>query len=92
LPQDRYPFGAIDAKATSVIMARGGLVDEQQKLKQTTPQKGKKIEPKVLLKMGPTTSNHLPPFCWSQVNELEKFFLDYRIYLYINITYKEYFI
>mmetsp|Transcript_4556 Transcript_4556/g.6234 ORF Transcript_4556/g.6234 Transcript_4556/m.6234 type:complete len:596 (+) Transcript_4556:792-2579(+) len=78
LPQDRYPFGAIDAKATSVILARGGLVtpsssqqlNEQQHPKQSPPQKAKKIEPKVLLKMGPTTSNHLPPFCWNQFENM----------------------
>ena len=62
--EQRYPFGAIDAKVSSVRLA-SGQNDLSGKSKQT--QQRKKKDPIVLLKMGPTTGNHQPPFCWSQV-------------------------
>ena len=60
-PADQYPFGAIDAKVTSVRLATGKGKKDKSKGKEQQQQ------PIVLLKMGPTTSNHQPPFCWSEV-------------------------
>jgi hypothetical protein len=75
-PQDRYPFGAIDAKVSSVNLASGrsggkrGMDKNGQMWTASELQGSGKAEvgpPVVLVKMGPTTANHLPPFCWSQV-------------------------
>ena len=66
--EQRYPFGAIDAKVSSVRLASGQVdITTADKSKKQQQQTKKKKDPIVLLKMGPTTSNHQPPFCWSQV-------------------------
>eukprot|EP01036_Dinobryon_divergens_P034039 gene34039-43981_t len=65
--EQRYPFGAIDAKVSSVRLASGQVdITTADKSKKQQQQTKKKKDPIVLLKMGPTTSNHQPPFCWSQ--------------------------
>ena len=56
----RSPFGAIDAKVSSIVLARHSLhsaaVDQP-------------IMPIVMTKLGPT-SDSLPPFCWHQFDHL----------------------
>lgn len=58
----RFPFGAIDAKVSSIALARHSLYSA------TTAQPIMPM-PIVMTKLGPT-SDFLPPFCWHQFDHL----------------------